>query len=542
MTDGPELVARPSGGDTDSQPVERVSREHAGPGPVATSVTLMRAARAAGLSAVPAEPETGRIRRSSAVGLAGGVTDEHTESRIRAARNGGAELAEPVRRQMEGAFGTDLGDVRVHAGAESTELNNRIQAKAFAVGNDVFFRDGLPDTSRPEGQHLLAHELAHTLQERGRIARRTSEVIHRTVESDWLDDPDGFDDAASVDHRRTLKSRRYTAIITALTAIANTRGVLDQRLPALMDLVAAIAAWQAKAGDDNPRRPIVERLRVEAADHAAFLSGLIDAAGVFDFNRSDRGRLEAALANHTDVVGHRLAAFPMYQELVGRATARRGRAETDLAGVVASRAGLTDVVARMQAILGEDRSPRAIGDAFNLVLRANGLRYAPSANAVDVFGTPQGPADCSSVAGGLVRAALELGVDASRIDCGDSYFLTTEMPAHALASDGSNVINSTGDASYGGDRFYFPSHYVARIGNISYCAVVGAPWDPTTHVALSNGGVTGGFRADVTGTPLEGANVVLQRVFDDGAHAIGRVDDAGDTHLVRAVPAPVPAI
>ncbi len=74
---------------------------------------------------------------------------------------------EPCGHGSEPAFGTDFGAVRLHDGAAASDLNDRIQAKAFTTGNDISFRDGLPDTSTSDGQHLLAHELTHTIQQRG---------------------------------------------------------------------------------------------------------------------------------------------------------------------------------------------------------------------------------------------------------------------------------------------------------------------------------------------------------------------------------------
>jgi hypothetical protein len=38
-------------------------------------------------------------------------------------------------------------------------------ARAFTVGRDVYFRDGMPDTASTGGMRLLAHELAHTVQQ-----------------------------------------------------------------------------------------------------------------------------------------------------------------------------------------------------------------------------------------------------------------------------------------------------------------------------------------------------------------------------------------
>jgi hypothetical protein len=81
-----------------------------------------------------------------------------------------------VRRKMEGAFGADFGGIRIHEGSKASELNNRIQAKAFTVGNDIYFRDGAPDASSRDGQHLLAHELTHTVQQGGRVQRSTDQI------------------------------------------------------------------------------------------------------------------------------------------------------------------------------------------------------------------------------------------------------------------------------------------------------------------------------------------------------------------------------
>lgn len=62
-------------------------------------------------------------------------------------------------------LGADLSGIRVHSGPTSTELNDRIQAKAFTTGNDIYFRDSVPDVSTSTGQELLTHELTHTIQQ-----------------------------------------------------------------------------------------------------------------------------------------------------------------------------------------------------------------------------------------------------------------------------------------------------------------------------------------------------------------------------------------
>src|SRR5688572_24553249 len=79
---------------------------------------------------VPAPQLARRVQRKApaAVGTAGGELDVGTEDAIQRARGGGARLALPVRREMEGAFGADFSSVRVHTGAASARLNDTIQA------------------------------------------------------------------------------------------------------------------------------------------------------------------------------------------------------------------------------------------------------------------------------------------------------------------------------------------------------------------------------------------------------------------------------
>lgn len=106
------------------------------------------------------------------VGAAGGELSGDLSERIQAGRRGGTALSGAVRERMEAGFGESLGDVRIHTGPDSADLNRSVSARAFTVGRDVFFGAGeyRPDT--PEGERVLAHELAHTRQE-GAAARRT---------------------------------------------------------------------------------------------------------------------------------------------------------------------------------------------------------------------------------------------------------------------------------------------------------------------------------------------------------------------------------
>lgn len=96
------------------------------------------------------------------VGLEGGPVGQDIASQIDAQRGGGAGLDSGFRSQMEGAFGADFGDVRVHQDAQADTLNRQMTAKAFTTGNDIFLRS---DASTGDS-HLMAHELTHVVQQR----------------------------------------------------------------------------------------------------------------------------------------------------------------------------------------------------------------------------------------------------------------------------------------------------------------------------------------------------------------------------------------
>ena len=75
---------------------------------------------------------------------------------------------------MEPRFGRSFSSVRVHDGEDSAQIAASLQARAFTVGNDVFFGRGEFRPGNAAGRHLLAHELVHTVQQGSRESRRVS--------------------------------------------------------------------------------------------------------------------------------------------------------------------------------------------------------------------------------------------------------------------------------------------------------------------------------------------------------------------------------
>ncbi len=79
----------------------------------------------------------------------------------------GHSLDTAVQRTMEDRMGEDFSDVQVHTGLRAAKAAEDINAKAFTVGNHVAFNRGEYDPSSAEGQHVIAHELAHVRQQTG---------------------------------------------------------------------------------------------------------------------------------------------------------------------------------------------------------------------------------------------------------------------------------------------------------------------------------------------------------------------------------------
>jgi hypothetical protein len=100
---------------------------------------------------------------AASVGFDGGALDTATSDRIASRRGGGSPLPGDVRRRMETGFGRDFSGVRIHTDGAAAELNSAVSARAFTTGNDIFFGRGSYAPHSPEGEQVLAHELAHTV-------------------------------------------------------------------------------------------------------------------------------------------------------------------------------------------------------------------------------------------------------------------------------------------------------------------------------------------------------------------------------------------
>jgi hypothetical protein len=93
------------------------------------------------------------------------------ETSVRSLSHGGEPLPDSVRTMFEPRFGYDFSDVRIHTDREAAGAATGLGARAFTVGDHIFFGSGQYQPASATGRHLIAHELTHTIQQKPGTAR-----------------------------------------------------------------------------------------------------------------------------------------------------------------------------------------------------------------------------------------------------------------------------------------------------------------------------------------------------------------------------------
>jgi hypothetical protein len=88
-----------------------------------------------------------------------------TPERVRGDLGSGQPLDSVVRSRMSEALGADFSRVRVHTDARGGEVSTGLRARALTVGEHVAFAPGQYRPGTLAGDALLAHELAHVVQQ-----------------------------------------------------------------------------------------------------------------------------------------------------------------------------------------------------------------------------------------------------------------------------------------------------------------------------------------------------------------------------------------
>jgi hypothetical protein len=96
----------------------------------------------------------------------GNLTDDLSRQ-IQARRGQGDSLPVSLQQEAKDKLGHDFNDVRIHTDETADQLSQQINAQAFTIGKDVFFKRGAYTPGGAKGRQTLLHELTHVVQQSG---------------------------------------------------------------------------------------------------------------------------------------------------------------------------------------------------------------------------------------------------------------------------------------------------------------------------------------------------------------------------------------
>ena len=82
-------------------------------------------------------------------------------------RSPGQPLDSATRSFMESRFSHDFSSVQVHTDGKAAQSAAAVKALAYTVGHNIVFGTGQYSLRTPQGQRLIAHEIAHVVQQSG---------------------------------------------------------------------------------------------------------------------------------------------------------------------------------------------------------------------------------------------------------------------------------------------------------------------------------------------------------------------------------------
>jgi hypothetical protein len=179
------------------------------------------------------------------------VTNQTSPESLSARLQGGSPLPMTTRQRMERSFGQSFSDVRVHTGAIAQDVTQSQSADALTINQKIAFAPGQFRPGTSTGDHLIAHELAHVVQQSAAGGRLAAQA-HSSTSSP----PESAEVAADVAADRVMQGKPAALLPTGLS----TRGRIMRRaraggstLPA-MTVVPPVPGF-GRQGDAARSRP-----------------------------------------------------------------------------------------------------------------------------------------------------------------------------------------------------------------------------------------------------------------------------------------------
>lgn len=161
---------------------------------------------------------------------------------------GSGRLDKETREFFEQRFGHDFSQVRIHADGQAAEAARALNARAFTVGSHIVFGSGEYARGTTKGRRLMAHELAHVVQQSGSIhtnmglSSLSTPIIQRQLTA--TGDTTGF--AALVNSIITTQYRLSVSSTGVVSLVStNVQGPPTREAQALINVLKRII------GDSN---------------------------------------------------------------------------------------------------------------------------------------------------------------------------------------------------------------------------------------------------------------------------------------------------
>lgn len=206
---------------------------------------------------------TGRLQRRARATAGPAAEAQATQ----ASGEMGSGLPSALRSRLEGATGADLGGVMVHTGAAAQAASAELGAEAWTLGTDLYFAADTYAPGTPAGDHLIAHEIAHVVQQQGGAAREVRGRLEVSAPGDALElEAERFADAFAAGGTATIAQRTGAVVqrrpidppqnLDERAAAADDRGaralarelVRDEVAPAEVARLAALVPEASQAG------------------------------------------------------------------------------------------------------------------------------------------------------------------------------------------------------------------------------------------------------------------------------------------------------
>lgn len=223
----------------------------------------------------------------------------NVESEMKGLNGHGSPLPKSQRAFFESTFGHDFKAVRIHSDSRSADLARIINARAFTLGQDIVFGTGEYRPESRDGARLLAHELAHVVQQRATQPTIQRQPVTKPAPNDPFAQGGTYEQLQILREAGTLPFAEYEAI-------ERPKGkIKDWALEVMIQRYQRCSAALEKLGELKDQRAVP--LLIDIVDDKVF--------GPKDFDDDHKLKLKEETAATLGKIGGSVALWKLHELL-----------------------------------------------------------------------------------------------------------------------------------------------------------------------------------------------------------------------------------